>query len=428
MARPSSEWIVLSPSNSSSPSLLRTSRSTQYLTYLAICSGFAQFLVVVSLGEVAKRFGHPSFGHSYKDITGLSGSTTAIALAILRLASLAALPLASLADRWGRKTVVRRVATLGLAVTALAAGSSSFWIFIALCVVARPLLSTTSTVVSVIAVELASANTRMYRVAWVTSGLGVGAGLAAICHGLLPGPDAFRYLFAATAALALLVAPLLRRVNEPPVGVSVESHLKARLGVIPHEYRRQMVLIALLTVVVGLISGPANGLAFDYAENVLGISRHEVSLVVTLSALTAGLGLIAGIKISNRFGRRWTIGLGVAVTALTSTLAYSGGRPSFIVGYMCGVFGSTLFGLAGMAWTNEIFPHAIRATAAGWVVVAGVLGGISGLLIFGLVTDAVHASSILTSSRIPAAVTFLPALPVLLVLRLLPETRGSEID
>jgi len=44
------------------------------------------------------------------------------------------------------------------------------------------------------------------------------------------------------------------------------------------------------------------------------------------------------------------------------------------------------------ALSTELFPHSSRATAAGWIVVAGVVGAIVGLIIFGVVGDSVHVT------------------------------------
>jgi MFS family permease len=93
---------------------------------------------------------------------------------------------------------------------------------------------------------------------------------------------------------------------------------------------------------------------------------------------------------------------------------------------MVGVAAAGLLAPAATAISTEIFPHSIRATAAGWVVVAGVLGATAGLFLFGWVGDAVHVSRV-TSLRWPAIVTFLPLLPTLLLLVRLPESSTMEL-
>ncbi len=406
----------------------RIDAATLSLVLIALAAGYGQFGAVASLDEVAHHFGHAPQGATFVGVVGLSGSVLGIGLAILRLSSLAALPMTSLADRWGRTKVLRRVTIAGLVLTACAAGSPSYWSFVAFFAVARPLLSASQTLVQVLTVEISSPHVRVYRLAWIAAGAGVGAGTSAILHGLIPGANAFRWLFASALIPALCVQPLLSKVREPAVDERSLDAAPAHLGSIPRAYRRTMLIVAMITVVVGVITGPANGFAFVYGEGVLKISRHVVALVVLLSALTGLAGLFTGRWLADALGRRWTVAIGTIATALTSTLAYSGGRSSFIVGYMVGVFAAALLAPAASAITNELFPHATRATAAGWVVVAGVVGAVLGLLIFGVVGDVAHTTVTVNSLRVPALVTFLPTLPLLLLLRLLPETRGRIID
>jgi MFS family permease len=171
-------------------------RSALALVLIAVAAGYGSFGAVASLDEVAQHFGHAVSNGNFQDVVGLSGTTLGLGLAILRLASLAALPLTSLADRWGRKSMLMRVSILGLALTALAAGSPSYWAFVACFALARPLLTASTPLLQVTTVELSSPERRVYRLAWLAAGAGVGAGLSAIVHGVLPGSFAFRILFA----------------------------------------------------------------------------------------------------------------------------------------------------------------------------------------------------------------------------------------
>jgi MFS family permease len=204
--------------------------------------------------------------------------------------------------------------------------------------------------------------------------------------------------------------------------------VRARLGAVPREHWRKLSIVAALTLMLGIITGPANGFAFVYGESVLKISRHDVALVVALSAFTGLAGLVLGRALADRVGRRGTFAIGVVASAITSTFAYSGGSSSFVVGYMTGVFAAAVLAPAAAALVTEIFPHAVRATVGGWVVVAGVIGAIAGLVFFGYVGDVARATVAINSLRVPAILTFLPTLPLLGLLRYLPETRGVLID
>jgi hypothetical protein len=59
-------------------------------------------------------------------------------------------------------------------------------------------------------------------------------------------------------------------------------------------------------------------------------------------------------------------------------------------------------------------------------VVAGVLGAMTGLLIFGWIGDSVHVTGA-GSFRLPALLTFLPLLPLLHLMMRLPESSKMEL-
>jgi MFS family permease len=101
-------------------------------------------------------------------------------------------------------------------------------------------------------------------------------------------------------------------------------------------------------------------------------------------------------------------------------LAYSGGRVSLVVGYVSGVVAASIFAPAAGALANELFPTPVRASVAGWNIAAGVLGAVTGLVVFGAVADVGNRFGI------AALVTFVPAVAATGLFRLLPETRGRE--
>jgi MFS family permease len=399
-------------------------RITGILFLIALVAGFAQFGAVASLNDVAKHFGHHSTGTSLQSQVGLSGSTLGLALAILRLSSLGALPLSSLADHWGRTRVLRRTLFVGLLVTASAALSPSYWFFVLCFAFARPLLSAASTLVQVVTVELSSTRRRIHHLAIMAAGAGIGAGISAVLHGVIRGPDSFRWLFALALLPVVIVAPFSRQIPEP-VHTKTES-LLAHLGRVPADTRGRLGIVAVIVFSAGMITGPANGFAFVYGEGILKMSPHYVATIVALSAFTGLVGLLLSRRLSRAIGRRWTVALGVVATGVTATFAYSGGRLNFTLGYMIGVGAAGLLAPAASAMSTEIFSHSIRATAAGWVVVAGVLGATAGLVLFGWVGDAVRATSA-TSLRVPALVTFLPLLPTLFLLQRLPESSTMDL-
>jgi MFS family permease len=399
-------------------------RVTISLFLIALIAGFAPFGAVASLDKVAGYFGHHSSAKTIQSVVGLSGSQLGIGLAVLRLAALGALPLASLADRWGRVTMMRRTLFVGLLITACAALSPSYWFFVACFALARPLLSSTATLVQVVTVELSSTKARIDRLVIVSAGAGIGAGLAAIFAGVLRGPDSFRYLFALAIVPIFFLRPLLRAVPEP--AFQGAGATLARLGAVPRGLRARVTVVGMIIFVVGVISGPAGGFTFVYGEGILKISPVVVSLVVALSALTGLAGLLLSRYFAVALGRRGTVIIGTLATAGLACVAYGGGKLAFVIGYMGGVAAGGVLAPALAALSTELFPHSSRATSAGWIVVAGVVGAIVGLIVFGVVGDSVHVTGA-GSLRLAALLTFLPLLPLLGLLYRLPESEGMDL-
>jgi MFS transporter, putative metabolite:H+ symporter len=390
------------------------------LGLVALAAGYGQFGATSALGDVAHAFGTVTNQSSFTARAGLSGSTLSFGLGILRAASLLALPIAALADRVGRRRVLYVCGVVGLCVTASASLSPGFCWFVALFALARPALSAASALATVVTAELTTARTRVTALTIVAAGAGVGAGLSAIIHGIVRGPHGFRVLFATAIIPLALVIVLVPRLSET-LAVHHESH-PPRLGSIPREFRARLAIVMGATAAVGAISGPANGFAFVYAENVLKITPAFVSAVVACSALTGLAGLIVGRRLADRVGRRGAYAIGALASAAASLLAYAGGRPEFVLGYMVGVFAGGLFAPAAAALVTESFPKAVRACASGWVIVAAVLGALAGLGIFGPVAD------VSGSTAWASVAAFLPGLPVLWFLRSLPETMGVTLN
>jgi MFS family permease len=400
-------------------------RVTVVLFWSALAASFAQFGATSSLNDVARHFGHAAAGGSLRDLVGLSGSALGLGLSIFRVASLGALPLTSLADRAGRSQVLRRTLVLGLVVTAAAALSPGYWFFVLCFALAHPLLTTALTLVQVVTVELSTTARRMQRLVVMAAGVGMGSGLSAILHGVIRGPDSFRWLFALALVGVAALGPLLGSIPEPVSRVKAPA--LARLGAVPRVVRGRLAIVATMAFTIGVITGPSGGFTFVYSEGILKMSPGIVAVVVTASGAAGLAGLLVSQHFARTLGRRWTVGGGILATSLAATYAYSGGRPGFVVGYVLSIGAGGLLSPAMTAISTEVFPHAVRATANGWITVAGVVGAVAGLALFGWLGDVVRASGS-GGLRLPALVTFLPLLPTTLLLTRLPETSAVELD
>ena len=394
---------------------------TTRLFLAALFAGFGEYSAVAALADVAKAFGHPSAVQTVSSVIGLSGSVLGIGLAVLRLSSLAALPLTALADRRGRRSTLQWSLVVGLGLTFVAAASPSYWVFVACFAIGRPFLSAALALLQVVAVELSSAQHRIGRLALVAAGSGGGAGLAAVLHGAIQGGSSFRWLFALAVVPLVLVGPILRRVPESQV-----EKAAVRLGAVARSARPRLFVVAVLVGAVAVISGPANGFLFVYGESLLGISPGHLALIVTASAVTGLVGLWLSHHVSNWRGRRFTVSLGIVGSAVAATVAYSGGVTHFIIGYFCGVCMGGLITPSLNALSVELFVPSTRATVGGWVVVATVVGATIGLVSFGLLTG---TGQVVASHALQHAAfwVFLPMMPVASVVWLLPETHQREL-
>jgi MFS family permease len=388
---------------------------------VAMAAGFGQFGAVAALGDVAKSFGHISHGGTLADQAGLSGTIVGAGLAVIRLASLGALFLTGLADRFGRRRVLLYTCAGGLVFTFAAAASPGYWWFVAIFALGRPLLSATNGVAQVSAAELTGSKDRATAVALVAAGYAVGAGILAITHSLGEGTLGFRGLFA-LVAIPLFLLPLAgRHVVETDRFSSLHRSTRApTFGSVPRQYRRRLVTVTVITFAIAIMTGPANSFVFFYAQNVRHLSGGLTAAMVAGGGVTGIVGLLSGRWLADHRGRRPTVAVSMACIAGFAILTYSGSKPALLGGYELGVFAGSLFAPAGGALANEVFPTSIRASVAGWYVTASVLGAVVGLLVFGAVADIGNRFSI------AAVVTFLPALPLAALLLLLPETKGTE--
>jgi MFS family permease len=305
--------------------------------------------------------------------------------------------------------------------TLAAAASPSYWWFVAIFALGRPLLSATNGVAQVSVAELTGAKDRAKAVALVAAGYAVGAGVLAITHSLGEGTLGFRGLFALVAVPLFLLPLIGRRVVETDRFSSLVREVRAPIFArVPRQYRRRLVTVTGLTFAIAIMTGPANSFVFFYAQNVRHLSGAVTAAMVAAGGVTGLIGLLSGRWLADHWGRRPTVALSMGCISGFAILTYSGSKVALLAGYGLGVFAGSLFAPAGGALANEVFPTSIRASVAGWYVTAAVLGAVVGLLVFGAVADIGNRFSV------AAVVTFIPALPLAALLLLLPETKGTE--
>jgi MFS family permease len=182
------------------------------------------------------------------------------------------------------------------------------------------------------------------------------------------------------------------------------------------------VVLAGLVGTIAVATGPGFSYLFVYGEGILGASALQLSALV-LGAGPVGLaGIVLGRWSADRFGRRVTGASAMCGTGLAVGTAYSADLAALTVGYLTTILLTSAFAPAQGTLASELVPTAVRATVAGWLTVAGVLGAIVGLTVFGVLVDVTGDFAV--AARPLGAVVMLSAFGFVL----LPETRGVELE
>ena len=401
-------------------------RTVVAVALLGVASGFAQYAVTASLSDVATEFGADGGDAA---AVGLSATTVGLGLAVIRFASLGALPLSSVADRHGRRRVLMGTTAIGLGLTVLAAASPSFWWFVAIISLGRPLLTAANAVGSVVVSEETTSQHRTKAVALAIAGYGIGVGLVSVLR--VPINSLFGLGFRGTFAFALvplLALPLIGRlIAEPDRFVVLRQRtvagprLRGLTAVHPTLRSRLWILVA-MTFAFNFVTGPVNTFLFFYAEGELGVSGASMAGTVIAAGAFSLVGLLVGRWSADRLGRRIGSLLPHVLLAASGVLIYSGSFAGLVSGYWMGGLAQGAYGTAFGALSTEVFPTSNRATAQGWLAAAGVAGAVAGLVLFGAVSDVMNSFVIAALSVcVPCAVAAIGYLP-------LPETRGQELE
>jgi MFS family permease len=413
------------------------------VAWISFASGVGQFGAVAALGDVARTFGHVVTGTTVADQAGLSGTALGLGLAVIRLASLGALPLAALADRLGRRIVLLSVTAAGLVITLIAAASPGYWWFVVIFATGRPLLSAANSLCSVTAAEETASSDRAKAIALVAAAYGLGAGATAIIHSLAGSSLGFRGI-CLLAVVPLATLPFVaRKLQEPDrfSGLTRGSPSQTLFGLTSSDanspekdehtrfslltatrppYRGRLAIVALLAFFLSMVTGPATTFIFLFAQNVLHLSGTVTAAMVVCAGATGLAGLLVGRWSADKYGRRPTAAVSMMLVSVLGVVTYGGSKLGLFLGYIAAVGIAAVLAPAAGALVNELFPTEVRASVGGWQVAAGVIGAATGLVVFGEVAD------IGNRFAIAAAVTFLPSILVAFAFWLLPETKGRE--
>jgi len=383
-------------------------RQVQVLGLLAAASlvvGYVNTLFTQTVALAAEEF---DVGEAAQGVAGT----------VVRAGIVLVLPLLFLADRVGRRRVALGCAFAAPVLTALGALAPSFWVLTATQTVSRPLGLALDVLIAVMAAEEMPRDSRAYAVSLLSMSTGLGAGMAvaALPLGDL-GVGGWRLVYVLALVLLVVVADLARRLPETTRFVATERAPRSPID------RRRLLFLASTAFLGNLFVAPASFFQNRYLQDVRGFSAGMVSLFTLATGTPAGLGVIAGGRLADTWGRRivGVIGITGGVSLLVTSF-FVDGWLMWVSAAAAGVFG----GIAVPSLTvyrAELFPTTARSGGGGLVTASALLGGGIGLLGVGALVDA-------GSGYGPAigATAIGQAFVILLLLTRFPETAHRELE
>ncbi len=337
---------------------------------------------------------------------------------VLALGGLGALPLATLADRFGR----RRLIAIGVGGFSIANFASAFAPTLGALAVLRLIAVCFEALVGGVAtaliVEEAPPGRRGQAVSVLAVLSGAGTGITVLGYPVV-APH-WRWLFLA-GGIGLLAAPLIwTRLPEGRVWLRARVSGSALRLLIQPPWRRRLIVIAATTALLAVLLEPAGLLFTLFASRFLHMSPVGISELIFVSGVAGAASYLAGGYLTDRFGRRAPGTALTGATAVAAGLSFVTGTPGFVAG---NVLWSSLASAATPvlgAWSAELFPTRARATAEAMGSLAAALGSVAGLQAVGLLSQSVGLGPAL-------ALTGVVAFAGAGLLLLLPETRGAPL-
>jgi MFS family permease len=336
-----------------------------------VLTAFDGSVLVLALPAIAK-----DFHASTPALTDLGS--------VLAVGALGALPLAALADRFGR----RRLIAIGVAGFSAANFASSFAPTLADLALLRLFALCFEILVAGVAtaliVEEAPAARRGQAVSVLALLSGIGTGVTVIAYPLV-APH-WRWLFLAGGIGVPLALPIWFLLPEGRTWKAVRVTGSALRLLMQPPWRRRVFILAAMTGLLAVLLEPAGLLFTVYASSALHMSPVAISTLIVVSGVAGTVSYLAGGYLTDRYGRRGpAIALTIATAAATS-LSFATGAFGFFVGnVLWSAFASAATPVFG-SWSAELYPTRARATAEAATSVAAAVGSIVGLQAVGLIS------------------------------------------
>lgn len=342
-----------------------------------------------------------------------------VSLATSRAGVLIALVATALADRLGRRRMLLLSAAGICAGNLISLVAPSLAVFTAGQIIVRGFVNSAFLVGTIIAIEQAPEGARAYSIAMLTLAGGFGYAFGLV---LLPVADlakeAWRAGFLVSVLSVLLLPGMAGHLRETTrfSAVAGRTDTRSRMReVVDRTYGRRFLVLVFAGFLLNVFQAPTSQLTNRYLARVRHFSGARVAL---LTAITGGppglLGLVLGGRLAETRGRRPIGAFAVFVaTALTMGFFVFGGALLWLMASTGSVF-SAMAAPAVAAFSAELFPTEVRGTANGLLIVSGLAGSATGLVVAGSLAGSIglgHAIAWLGIGPLIAAVALIPRLP-----------------
>src|SRR5258706_3773180 len=220
---------------------------------------------------------------------------------VLAIGTLGALPLAALADRYGRRRLIA-IGVAGFSLANFASGlAPSLEALAVLRLIAVCFEALVGGVATALIVEEAPAARRGQAVSVLALLAGLGTGITVIGYPLL-APH-WRWLFLA-GGLGVLVAPAIWfRLPEGRTWLGVQVSGSALRLLLRPPWRHRVLVIAAMTALLAVLLEPAGLLFTVYASDSLHLSPVSISVLIAVSGVAGATSYLAGGYLTDRFRR-----------------------------------------------------------------------------------------------------------------------------
>jgi MFS family permease len=376
------------------------------LAAAAVVSGYLGTLVTQTLTFAADDFGN------------VSDRDQSVALAALRPGVLLAVVLLAVADRRGRRRVLVLSAGGGCLLAATGALAPSLAWLTASQLLARVAATALTDLIVVFAAEEMPKGSRAYAVSVLGMAAAFGAGLCVMALPLADvAPSGWRVLY----VIPLLALPLCRGIARllPESRRFLVRHRRVPLA----GHWGRLALLATAGFLLAMFATPASQLQNEFLRDERGYSALAISAFTLITNTPGGIGVVVGGHLADVRGRRR-----VAAVALVGGVGGTVGvyLTTGATMWACSLVGAVIGGATLPAlgvYGPELFPTSLRGRANGLIRMVTVTGASVGLLAAGFLSDELGGLG-----RALPLLAVGPALVVVLVLTLFPETANRELE